>query len=147
MSNEFVYQLVSDVVGVMVINRVEKKDGITLDMKFFADAGLYVGASTLNEMFVRMWMVQYVYSKLPENMKSAGMAIGDLISISAIKMILNKYVLGRVQSLSLKELMQEVLINLSILSVSMQAKMLMEAGAPQPPPAEQSASDNNGLSV
>lgn len=132
MSNDFVYQIVADVIGVMVINRVEKKDAVALDMKFLTDAGLFIGASTLNERFIRMWMVQYVYLKLPDAYKSAGMVIGDLITVSAVKMILSKYVLGRMQALTFKELMYEVMVNFSIMSVSAETKVLMQAGVSMP---------------
>lgn len=130
MSNDLVYKLVADSVAVMVITRVQKKDANPFSMEFLLDAGLFVGAASLNEMFLRAWMAQYVYNSLPVEYQNAAMVVGDLITISGVKMILNRYLLGKTQAMSLKELIYEVMVNFSTMATAAQVGKLMVQPAP-----------------
>lgn len=121
-----VQDVIADVVGVLIIDKIRNPTRAIYDMAFLEDAGVFVGAKSIYERFLNTWIIQNVYARL---LPAAGSltvpltVIGDLISISALKILINK-LLGRAMEFSFKRLYYEVMVNFAQLGAANQVGSL-----------------------
>lgn len=138
MDNELLPQIISDALATLVVQQVKKESVDVFSMDYLKEIGVYAGSATLYDMFLSAYAFQYVVLNMPEQLQEPGVVLTDLIGVSAIKMVLNKYVLGRMTNMTLKELWYEVMLNFTIMAASNEIRKLL------PMPVEETATNNSG---
>lgn len=120
--SEILFEGIIDVVSVMLVDRVRFPQADPINMTFLEDGLTFAFAKTLYEKFIAQYIVANLYDTVvPLAIKNQVTVVGDLITISAVKLMVDKWFV-RARQFSFKQLMYEVSVNFANIAVANQLK-------------------------